>query len=905
MTYNSKNDVQSLKNILSSQHPAAIKQIVGLLPDYVRSAPNQRTAIKDILSSQCSEAIKQIVTLLPEYVRSAAEDERRTAIKDILSSQCSEAISAIKDYRTYSDDSDEESLVRRILQDCSSPSNASLAPLFNDRTLSGGRETRMEWYWRTQPDVEGRTNLLMKILASGNQHAITTFWTHFCQFNQSNSVGLPFFNYIFLKEATEKKQNGLKDYPFVKRIISSQQMKLVDLLFNVQTRSGGWLSLVPAMQEGQLLWDCFHSSLLVKILMHQRKDFVDTITSLNVQHSVKNYANVLKWAVFSQLWGLKPAERHAFYQQSVKPKAGKTYPPAPQVSAGSLGAQYEHRPPTPPPSEQNHLTFIARLGYGGAMGETVQKRITQRGRGEIQINPPAPKVRPCTDSVMCINCRVAFYQGELFVLKDAADQTAQGKPCPLCDTHMLSLWNPSSTIPAPQEPRMQAPPHLTPPSQTFSAPRSPAAANATPQYGQRPSLGLPLGVNQETGLPWTMGLPPPGLPARVQYHPNIFGAAASHPAAFTQPQHSVPHRPLPTPAAGWSSSHPPAAASATPQYGQYLPPLDLPSLLDEDFELFDSPPSYSPFTLSPSAEFGTAPTFPPPPPLQGNQAPPSQAFSAPEIPHSIPPLRLPSLLDEDLELFDSANLPSDWPFNFTAPLSPFAEFGTAPIHAAASGMASEPQMTAQQSHEEVMRIESSAKRTRPMDPHNNTGAGTATEEESIRDILANASQREDFYGPCPADECTQKPRTRNGKFCTTCASKVFHKENPDYKLGTASGDGNNCLIDSILQQVVPGLSRALRLREAIRIRAVLISSNLAMQSDFLGTPQQIRVILEQLELNPEQYRVITTHLGAGNKLMNWTSFAGAHSDESVGGIKIWLWDHELIHFVPVRKKQEN
>jgi hypothetical protein len=178
---------------------------------------------------------------------------------------------------------------------------------------------------------------------------------------------------------------------------------------------------------------------------------------------------------------------------------------------------------------------------------------------------------------------------------------------------------------------------------------------------------------------------------------------------------------------------------------------------------------------------------------------------------------------------------------------------------------------------------------------------SSAQEDSVEDLMANASALSSISSPCPYPGCLTKEITKNQKFCSECAKTVFHSKYVGYKIGEASADGNNCLIDSILQKLKPKLIPLVRISWSRFIRERLVTARLANPHEFLGSVVQIRAILAEIVIDPEQCVVITSHLGAENKLMHWFSFIGARSAEAK---IIWLWNEGGNHFVPIRHCSE-
>ena len=174
---------------------------------------------------------------------------------------------------------------------------------------------------------------------------------------------------------------------------------------------------------------------------------------------------------------------------------------------------------------------------------------------------------------------------------------------------------------------------------------------------------------------------------------------------------------------------------------------------------------------------------------------------------------------------------------------------------------------------------------------------SSTQEDSVEDLMANALALPSIFSPCPYLGCSTKAITKNQKFCSECAKAAFHRKYVAYKIGKASPDGNNCLIDSILQQLKPELIPPMRIPWSRVIREQLVTARLANPHEFLGKENQIRAVLAEIVTDPAQCVVITSHLGAQNKLMHYPSFIG---ERSIGGKIIWLWNEGGDHFVPIQ-----
>lgn len=168
--------------------------------------------------------------------------------------------------------------------------------------------------------------------------------------------------------------------------------------------------------------------------------------------------------------------------------------------------------------------------------------------------------------------------------------------------------------------------------------------------------------------------------------------------------------------------------------------------------------------------------------------------------------------------------------------------------------------------------------------------------------------------------------TDHGKFCVGCAKGEFHSRYPGYGIGSASPERNNCLIDSLLQLLRPDLYApqdevALNINRLwpLDIRDELVREGRARELEFLGTPEQIRAVLRRIVANPEVCLVVTSHLGANNRIFHWPSFIGtafearyfsgpptramSHLEALASAPKVlWLWNEGGNHFVPIRPR---
>lgn len=153
---------------------------------------------------------------------------------------------------------------------------------------------------------------------------------------------------------------------------------------------------------------------------------------------------------------------------------------------------------------------------------------------------------------------------------------------------------------------------------------------------------------------------------------------------------------------------------------------------------------------------------------------------------------------------------------------------------------------------------------------------------------------------CPGIESRGCPNQQRvdvfNKLCEACGQQKFLNQYPACRIGSASGAGNNCLIDSLLQVVNPlfrAQSTEQRKEVCNAIRTQLVGSKLAEDGEYLGTDDQVQAILHPITFNTKIYKITTFYIGVNNKLMQWVNHQGEDYGKPVVE-DLYLWNHESI-----------